>query len=135
MYSEDPKQHAKALFHLENLFMAVKQDKDRADECRELLKNKEYEGTVYQKMLLQKKIILLFFKLDTGRSSIGRAQRSQCYLSEAAALCLFHKSFNINSLQLFHLRAKHTNLTVFLANGMQNGMQIPLDPDHASAYD
>lgn len=55
MYSEDPKQHAKALYHLSELFMNVKQDKARADECAELLKNKEYEGTIYQKMLLQKK--------------------------------------------------------------------------------
>lgn len=53
-YPGDKYQHAKALHHLSTLFRDVKKDVARANACVEMLKSKEFEGTTYQQLVLEK---------------------------------------------------------------------------------
>jgi len=55
MYSEDKGEHAKALYHLSNLFRTVKKNPERADACKEALKDKRYDGSEYQKKAREQK--------------------------------------------------------------------------------
>jgi tetratricopeptide (TPR) repeat protein len=52
VYYQDPEEHAKALYHLADLFTKLK-DPGRARESRERLLGKEFSGTEYQARLLK----------------------------------------------------------------------------------
>ena len=49
LYNQDREEEAKALYHLSTLFDKVKNDKQRAQQCAERLKDKQYAGTLYQR--------------------------------------------------------------------------------------
>jgi hypothetical protein len=48
MYSQNRTEHARAMYHLSNLFFTVQKDPIRAQEVLERLTDKEYDGTEYQ---------------------------------------------------------------------------------------
>ena len=54
LYSADKNEHARALYHLAKLFREVKKDGARADSYLDQLKEKRFEGTEYQKKVLEK---------------------------------------------------------------------------------
>lgn len=50
VYNEDKHEQARALYHLSKLFMEVKKDEAKAEQCKDrLLKEKEFTGTEWQK--------------------------------------------------------------------------------------
>jgi hypothetical protein len=51
LYPQDREEHAKALYHLSTLFDTVKNDKTRAGQCANRLKDKQFAGTLYQRRL------------------------------------------------------------------------------------
>jgi hypothetical protein len=56
VYNQDALEHARALHHLSTLFDKVKNDPDRARECRDRLRNeKQFAGSEHQKMALKEK--------------------------------------------------------------------------------
>jgi hypothetical protein len=55
MYSDDRYEHAKALYYLSKLFDEVKRDAARAQECKERLKDKKYQGIEFQQRSLKEK--------------------------------------------------------------------------------
>ena len=48
LYSQDPEEHARALYNLGKLFDTVRGDAQRSKECLDRLKDKSLEGTEYQ---------------------------------------------------------------------------------------
>lgn len=50
MYNQDREEQAKAIYNLSKLFDEVKKDLPRAEQCRERLKGKAFEGTVFQRL-------------------------------------------------------------------------------------
>jgi hypothetical protein len=56
LYNQDPEEHARALYHLMQLFEKVKKSPARAQECRErLLKEKQFAGAEYRQLALKEK--------------------------------------------------------------------------------
>ncbi len=51
LYPQDREEHAKALYHLSTLFDKVKNDRERARQCADRLKDKQFAGTLYQRRL------------------------------------------------------------------------------------
>jgi tetratricopeptide (TPR) repeat protein len=51
LYNDDPETHARALYHLAELFDKEKGNPIRARECLRQLRDKRFAGTTYQKML------------------------------------------------------------------------------------
>jgi hypothetical protein len=51
LYTQDREEHAKALYNLSMLFDKVKNDRTRAKECADRLKDKQFAGTLYQRRL------------------------------------------------------------------------------------
>jgi tetratricopeptide (TPR) repeat protein len=49
LYSQDPAEHARALYHLGKLFDTVKNNPVRAQQCKDKLKEDAYKGTEYAK--------------------------------------------------------------------------------------
>ena len=49
-YNQDKEEHAKALYHLWQLFNSPRNDSLRAAECLAKLKLKDFDGTLYQRM-------------------------------------------------------------------------------------
>jgi hypothetical protein len=49
LYTQDRDEHAKALYHLSTLFDKVKNDRARAKQCADRLKDKQFAGTLYQR--------------------------------------------------------------------------------------
>jgi TolA-binding protein len=56
LYTQDPEEQARALYHLAQLFDKVKKDPARAQECRErLLKERQFAGAEYRHLALKEK--------------------------------------------------------------------------------
>ena len=53
LYYQDKTEHARALYNLSKLFDQVKKDEARAKECRNRLKEKEFNGLDYQQRVLR----------------------------------------------------------------------------------
>jgi tetratricopeptide (TPR) repeat protein len=52
VYNQDPREHARALYYLADIFARLGEG-ERARECRELLRGAQFSGTDYQRRLLQ----------------------------------------------------------------------------------
>jgi tetratricopeptide (TPR) repeat protein len=52
IYNQDPREHAKALYYLADIFGRLGEG-ERARECRDLLRSQQFSGTDYQRRLLQ----------------------------------------------------------------------------------
>jgi hypothetical protein len=55
VYNQDRHEQAKALYHLSKLFVEVKNDPARAQECRQRLLGKDFLGMEYQKLAAREK--------------------------------------------------------------------------------
>ena len=55
VYNEDKHEHAKALYYLSKLFVEVKNDPVRAQECRDRLLGKEFLGQEFQMLAAKEK--------------------------------------------------------------------------------
>jgi tetratricopeptide (TPR) repeat protein len=62
-YNEDPEQHARALYHLANLYDKVKQDPIRGQDCLNRLMDQRFDGTEYRKLAVKQGKI----KVDGGK--------------------------------------------------------------------